>query len=152
MDTCTFAGHREVYSSKAKTELENTLRSMVCKTDEIVFYVGLRGEFDSMAVSGVNALKRSYPEKKILLYLVEPYFTQRLNTNKDYYQNRFDGIIVPEELSGIYPKAAIKKRNRLLIDWSDTLIAYVTRDYGGAYDALKYAQKQRKRIIQIAQP
>ena len=77
---------------------------------------------------------------------------RRLNTDKTYYEQMYDGILIPEELIGVHPKAAIKKRNRLMIDWSDTLIAFVHRDFGGAYETLQYARRSgRIRIVNLAE-
>ena len=76
----------------------------------------------------------------------------RLNAEKNYYERMYDGVLIPEELIGVHPKAAIKKRNRLMVDWSDTLIAFVYRDFGGAYETLQYAKKQgRIQIINLAE-
>lgn len=48
-----------------------------------------------------------------------------------------------------HPKAAIGMRNRLMVDKSDFVIGCIYRDYGGAYTALKYAEKQKKQIFMI---
>ena len=75
----------------------------------------------------------------------------RLNADKTYYEQMYDGVLIPEELIGVHPKAAIKKRNRLMVDWSDTLIAFVYRDFGGAYETLQYAERKGNiRIINLA--
>jgi len=75
---------------------------------------------------------------------------QKLNEDKDYYERAFDRIIVPFELAEVHYKAAITKRNRWMVDASDYVIAFVYRDFGGAYTTLKYAQRSGKRIIQLA--
>ena len=48
-------------------------------------------------------------------------------------------------------KAAIQKRNRWLVDRADCLIAYLFRDFGGAYETVKYAKKQGKPVINLAE-
>ncbi|MBQ3004933.1 MAG: DUF1273 domain-containing protein, partial [Clostridia bacterium] len=65
-------------------------------------------------------------------------------TDKDYYQEWFDKIVVPEELIGIHYKRAITERNYLMIDKSDYVLTSVYRSYGGANDAMKYAEKKGK--------
>lgn len=42
----------------------------------------------------------------------------------------YDEVYVPGELAGVHPKSAITKRNRLMVDQSQYLIAYVHRDFG----------------------
>ena len=149
--TCTFAGHADVYSASVDRALSEAISSFIDESDETVFYVGGRGEFDRMAASAVRAAKARNPDKKIRLFLVEPYMERRLNADKTYYEQMYDGILIPEELIGVHPKAAIKKRNRLMVDWSDTLIAFVYRDFGGAYETMQYAaRKGNIRIINLA--
>ena len=48
-----------------------------------------------------------------------------------------------------HPKAAITLKNHYMIDNSDLVIVYVEKK-GGAYSAMKYAEKQCKEIINIA--
>ena len=150
--TCTFAGHADVYSASVERSLSETIKRLIRENEDIIFYVGGRGEFDKMAASAVRAAKARNPDKKIRLFLVEPYMERRLNADKTYYEQMYDGILIPEELIGVHPKAAIKKRNRLMVDWSDTLIAFVCRDFGGAYETLQYARRKGNIcIINIAE-
>lgn len=74
----------------------------------------------------------------------------KVNTDKDSYKNLYDDIIIPMELSDAHYKSAITKRNRWIIDRSDCLIAYVYRDFGGAYTTMKYAYHKKKEIINLA--
>ena len=82
--------------------------------------------------------------------VVLPYMMAKINTDKDFYKNLYDDIIIPMELSDTHYKSAITKRNRWIIDRSDFLIAYVYRDFGGAYTTLKYANRMNKEIINLA--
>lgn len=61
----------------------------------------------------------------------------------------YDDVIIPTELMGIHYKGAIKARNRWIVDNSDIVIGYSIRDYGGAYTALKYAEKLGKKTIYL---
>lgn len=147
---CTFVGHTEVYAP-IRDRLSHTIAESLKNIDEAIFYVGGRGEFDRMAASAVRATKRLYGDKDIRLYLVEPYMSEQLNRNKEYYEQFYDGIIIPDELIDVHPKAAITKRNRLMVDWSDLIIAYVYRNFGGAFQTLRYAQRMQKRIFNLAE-
>lgn len=77
--------------------------------------------------------------------------TNRLNTDKIYYETYYDDVMIPMELCGVHPKAAIQKRNRWMVDQSDCLIACVHRDFGGAYDTLKYAIRKGITVINLAE-
>ena len=147
---CTFIGHSFVFSSTAKKRLKDEIETYLADVDEASFYVGGRGEFDGMAASAVRVAKTQHRDKKIQLYLIEPYFHTGLNRDKDYNEKLYDGIIIPQELLGVHPKAAIQKRNRWMCDQAELLIAFVCRDFGGAYETLKYAERKHKRIINLA--
>lgn len=149
MRTCTFAGHACVYSTYVRQQLEAEIEAFISGTDPAVFYVGGRGDFDRMASAAVRTIKERYRDKKIQLYLVEPYMREGLNRDKDHNKMLYDGVIIPHELLGIHPKAAITKRNRWMVDQSDLLIAFVQRDFGGAYEMLKYARRKNVTVVNI---
>lgn len=151
MTSCTFAGHREVYQLKIDEEIENAIDNLLQTDSEFVFYTGGMGDFDNKCASAVRAAKRKYPNKEIRLALVLPYMSNRLNTDKDYYQYYYDEIIIPAELAGVHYKAAITMRNRWLVDRVDCLIAYVHLDFGGASETIKYARKRGKPVINFAE-
>ena len=105
------------------------------------------GDFDSLFSSAVRSAKKVYPHIKLIG--VKPYFTNDINTDKDYYAALYDDIIIPDELAGIHPKAAIKARNRWMIDNSDIVLIYTVRNFGGAYEAKRFAERNGKRLIKI---
>ena len=148
MNTCTFAGHREVFGS-CKQQIETALERLMENEDSLHCYVGGMGEFDAFSAAAVRNLKRKYPHKEIRLTLVLPYMQQKLNEHREYYETSFDDILIPSELAGIHYKRAILARNRWLVDHSDYIIAMVWRNFGGAYATLQYAQKQGKKIIPL---
>lgn len=83
--------------------------------------------------------------------IVPPYMYNKRNTEKAYYEYCYDEIIIPEELCTVHYKAAIQKRNRWMVDRADYLTAYLFRDFGGAYEAVKYAKRQGKSKINLAE-
>ena len=145
---CTFAGHREIFGFD-QSHLMEILESILESEQELTCYVGGMGEFDSLCANAVRVLKHRHPEKNILLILVLPYMKQAINTHREYYQERYDDIIIPTELAGIHYKKAIPARNRWMVDQSDCLVAMVWRNYGGAYQTLKYAEKLGKKVFRI---
>ena len=150
MTVCTFAGHREVYQANIADKLDEAI-SRILKNDNCFrFLVGGIGDFDGMCSSAVRRAKRNYPNKQISLELILPYLTQELNENKSYYEISYDDVVVPIELAGVHYKSAITKRNRWMVDKSDWMIAFVYRDFGGAYTSLRYAEKKGLQIINLA--
>lgn len=151
MTTCVFAGHKEVYQANVEHLLDDAIEKIIAsETAPFHFLVGGMGDFDAKAASAVRRAKRNYPNTEIKLELVLPYLTQELNQNKEYYKLSYDEIIVPIELADVHYKAAIPKRNRWMVDESTWLIAFVYRDFGGAYTTLKYAKKKGLHIINLA--
>lgn len=104
MTVCTFAGHREVFSSTVESEIDKALIEIIEADKECVFYSGGMG----------------------------------------------DDIVVPMELMGVHYKAAIKKRNRWMVDQADKILAYIYRDFGGAFDTVKYAYRMGKPVLNFA--
>jgi len=145
MIACCGFGHREVFE-KISEQLEAVVLKAI-KDDCDVFYTGAMGEFDSLFSSAVRKAKKKYPQIKLIC--VKPYMTNDVNTNRDYYATMYDDVVIPDELAGIHYKAAIKARNRWIVDHSDLVVAYTVRDHGGAYEAVRYAQREAKSIIQI---
>ena len=150
MKVCTFAGHREVYQANISEMLDEAISKIINTDDNFRFLVGGMGEFDGICSSAVRRAKRKYPNKQISLELVLPYLTQELNENKLYYESNFDDVVIPIELAGVHYKSAITKRNRWMVEKSDWLIAFVYRDFGGAYTTLRYAEKKGLQIINLA--
>ena len=77
--------------------------------------------------------------------------TKYLSNNMEYLHKKYDEIIYPE-LEQVYYKSAIQKRNRIMIDESDFMVAYVRNDKGGARQSYKYAKRSKKiKIINLVE-
>ena len=150
MTVCTFAGHREVFSSTVESEIDKALIEIIEADKECVFYSGGMGDFDKKCESAVRGMKRKYPERSIRLVRVLPYLTHEINRDKEYFESYYDDIVVPMELMGVHYKAAIKKRNRWMVDQADKILAYIYRDFGGAFDTIKYAYRMGKPVLNFA--
>lgn len=142
---CCGFGHREVFENISE-KIYSAVKDAAEQGCEI-FYTGGMGKFDELFSSEVRALKREYPNIKLVC--VKPYMTKEINTYGNYLYTLYDDIIIPTELAEVHYKSIICKRNRLIVDWSDIIIAYIKREYGGAYEAIKYAKKQQKAIFEI---
>ena len=147
---CTFAGHRDLFLPDAERKIITALDSILESDDEFVFYTGGMGEFDSKCTSAVRTVRHRFQEKRLRLVLVLPYMTNRVNTDKNYFETEYDDVMIPIDLADIYPKAAIRKRNRWMVDRSDILLACVYRDFGGAYDTMQYALRKGVKVINLS--
>ena len=151
MTVCVFAGHREVYQPGIDTKIEETINGLLQTDHKFVFFTGGMGQFDEMCSSAVRSAKHRRPDLNISLVLVLPYMSNRLNIDKGYYESLYDEIIILGELYNVHYKAVIKKRNRWMVDQADHVIAYVYREFGGAFDTVQYARKQGKSVINLAE-
>ena len=136
----TFCGHSDF---KKNDEFEATL--MRCLEDRAgenaTFYLGGYGGFDDFAVACAKKYKAKHPKAE--LFFITPYLG---NAAADV---GIDGTIYPE-IEGKPPKFAIVYRNRWMIDRSDLVIAYVDREWGGAYQTYRYALSRGKEILNLA--
>ena len=132
-------GHRYI---ERFGEIEEHLQQVVAdliKTKEYVeFFIGRNGDFDILAASVIKRAQEKYGKDNNSLILVIPYKIADL----EYMENYYDEIWYPDELYGVHYKSAITKRNEWFVDHSDMLIAYVTKDQGGAYECMKKAQQK----------
>ena len=142
---CCGFGHREVYENITEQLYKAVLEAV--EQGCVIFYTGAMGQFDSLFSSAVRKAKRSYPNIKLIC--VKPYMTKEINEIGEYLYTLYDDIIIPTEIADVHPKSAIPKRNRLLVDWSDVVIGYIKRQYGGAYAALRYAHSKKKDVIMV---
>lgn len=145
MKACCGFGHREVFEN-IRGQIEEAVLAAIKNGCEI-FYTGAMGQFDALFSSAVRKAKNTHPHIKLIC--VKPYFTNDINTDRNYYSAMYDDVIIPDELAGIHYKAVIKARNHWIIDNSDVVITYTIRDYGGAFEAQRYAEKKSKSIISI---
>lgn len=67
----------------------------------------------------------------------------------EYYKDYYDEIIIPDELHGVHPKAAITERNRWMVANTDVLIAYIRNEIGGAAACVHMAEQLGRKIIKI---
>ena len=143
---CCGFGHRVLLMDVEKP-LRDVLERLVAERGVRVFYTGGMGEFDELFARTVRSMKRECPSLRLVL--VAPYLTERLNMDKAFYEALYDEILIPAELEGVHPKAAIGLRNRWMVNRSDIVIAALHRDFGGAADAVRYAESAKKEIIRM---
>ena len=142
----SFIGHREVEKlALVENRVEEIVRDLIKTKEYVEFYMGRNGEFDTSAASVVKRVQNILGKENSSLSLVLAYHVK----DEEYYEKYYDEILMPLD-SSTHFKSAITKRNQWMIDNSDLLIAYVNKDFGGAYNTLKYAEKKGVNIINVA--
>ena len=149
--TVSFFGHRFIDDSQTvEQKLYELLRIIISRGDrEVEFLVGRNGDFDLVAASVVRRLKKELNVENVFLTLVLPYETAELRNNAEAFENYYDSIEISEASADKNFKYAITARNRDMIDRSDTVVVYVKNQSGGAYQSLRYAEKNVKKIVNL---
>lgn len=138
--TCCFIGHSNAPEGIAPRLVEEVERHIVeCGVTE--FLVGNYGQFDRMSAAAVKEAKKQHPE--VTLFLMLPYLPEQGRPLPD--MDGYDGTIYPEGMEKVPPKLAIPRLNRITVQKSDYVIAYVTHSWGGAAKTLEQAQKRENR-------
>lgn len=138
MAACTFFGHRDSPDSIFPM-LQNSIEGLILSQSVNKFYVGNQGRFDSLVLKALRELKTTHPE--ISYYVVLDYLPEKQMT----YEPEI--TLFPEGLETVPRRFAITHRNRWMVDHSDFVIAALSRDFGGAADAVRYAKRQDKVVI-----
>lgn len=139
MNSCMFCGHREILNKfEIQNKTEIAIEYLIANDNVSVFYSGGMGDFDMICENCVRKIKKY--NNNLKLYLVMPYLTKNINKNPEYYYSMYDEIIIPD-MGDVFPKQAILKRNRWMVDKSDYMLAHIERNYGGAYKTMLYAIK-----------
>ena len=144
MSACTFFGHRDC-PSNIKGKLHKEIERLICNHGVDTFYVGTQGSFDRMAYAALVELRQRYCYIKV--YRVLAYMPKLSVVAAD--RSVLDDTILPEGIEKVHPRYAIVSRNNWMIDRSDYVIAYVTRTFGGAYQAVERAKKKGKIIFAV---
>lgn len=139
---CVFCGHRIVTDDDMEEKVYKILSDFIKNKNYTSFYSGGMGEFDKLCEQTVQRLKKEYSHIK--LYRV----IYKYKTNLDNIKEIVDDIIIPE-LNDFHYKEMITKRNEWMVDFSDIVLCYIRREYGGAYKMMRYAQKKNMEIIYI---
>ena len=151
--TVSFFGHRIINNPcHIQAQLEKVIRDLLISKDYVEFLVGRSGEFDLLASSVVRKVKREFRDDNSALILVLPYITAELKNNEENFIKYYDEIEICHESSGAHFKAAHQKRNRIIVSRSDLIIFCVEHNSGGAYQTMRYAEREKKKYINLANP
>lgn len=148
--TVSFFGHREIdHFFAAEEQLQKLIRNLLSSYEYCDFLVGRDGEFDQCVSSTIIRTKRTYRDDNSSLILVLPYMRAEYKNNVESFEDYYDEIEICEESSVAHFKGAIQKRNRAMVDRSDLVVVYVDHEKGGAFQTMRYAISQNKRIVNI---
>ena len=146
---CAFFGHRDTQVTNSLiSKLQEILISLINQgVDE--FWCCEQGEFDWIARSTMLDLKKKFSDIKVCYVLAYPTFL-RSETSYNYLEETYDDIIYPDEAAEGHQKFAITRRNKYIVENADVIVCYIKRQSGGAFKAVKLAEKLNKGVINLA--
>lgn len=149
--TVSFFGHRQITDAfELEKQLEMLIRELLLREEYVEFLVGRDGEFDQLVSSTVRRCKRTIRDDNSALIWVLPYITAEYQNNEKAFLEYYDEVEVCADAAGKHFKAAFQVRNRSMVDRSDLVVFCVEHSSGGAYQTLRYAEKQATPIINLS--
>lgn len=110
-------------------------------------YLGGYGEFDHLAYECCKQYQKTH--SGVSLFLITPYMTKEYQKNHlNDQQVKYDGIIYPE-IEDKPLRYAISYRNQWMIEKADYVVCGICHDWGGAYQAYRYAKRKKKYIFNV---
>lgn len=137
-----FFGHKDTPSA-VKPLLEQTVQRLIEENEEITFLVGTHGAFDLMVQSVLGQAARKYSQ--ITCRIVLSYIPVK---KKDEQYSL--PTLVPEGIESVPKRFAISFSNNYMVNECDTVVCYITHDWGGATQFVEKAKKKGKVIINLA--
>ena len=138
----SFFGHKNTPST-VKPLLEQTVQQLIEENEEITFLAGTHGSFDLMVQSVLKEAAERYPE--ISCYIVLSYLP--MGNNEQYELPTF----YPEGTEFVPKRFAISFSNNYMVNECDTVVCYISHDWGGAAQFVEKAKKRGKAIINLAE-
>ena len=144
-----FFGHRDFIANDEHREKIISILHDFVGDSAVEFYLGGYGHFDDFAYRCCTSFAKNHENTSLVF--VTPYITEEYQRNYlTEVTNKYHSIIYPD-IENVPKRFAITYRNRYMVEKADLIICYVKREYGGAFQAIKYAERKGKRIINIAE-
>ncbi len=147
MKKCCFFGHAEYRYEDYREAIKAAIISLIENEGVTAFYSGGRGEFDNLCAHIVGEVSKDYPHIENFKFLS---YIPTGNKENHYLAPYYTGTVYLLEES-VIPRFAITKTNQKAVDMCDFVISGVCRNYGGAYQAIRYAKRKQKTIIDICE-
>lgn len=136
-----FFGHKDTPST-VRPLLEQTVQHLIEENEEITFLVGTHGTFDRMVQGVLREASERYP--RISCSVVLSYLP--VGNNEQYELP----TLYPEGIELAPKRFAISFSNNYMVNECDTVVCYISHDWGGAAQFVEKAKKKNKAIINLA--
>lgn len=160
--SCCFTGYRpDKFPFKIRfgepefTAFENKLYDAVfrARSEGIdTFYCGMAMGFDLLSGKAVVNLKRASNDCRLIAVI--PFMKQSSGFSQ-MWKNLYEIVLAEADeviyISDEYTRNCFEKRNKYMVDRSGSVITFFDGQNGGTSSTLKYAKKQGRKIINIAE-
>ena len=151
---CCFTGHRQIPDAEAARlwgRLLRQIRALYLERGYTVFLCGGAVGFDQLAAEAVLALRETYPAIRLYLFLPFPGYDENWSERQRLERNTLlkhaDGCLYAADA---YHKGVYYKRDRMMVNLSSVIIAYLQKKRGGAYYTASFAYDSGLEIINLA--
>ena len=142
-----FFGHANFAATDGLAQKMLVILDGILKDGRAEFYLGGYGGFDHFAYQCCKKYKATHPDVSLLLIL--PYIPTRYRQEDlEEKKAQYDELIYPE-LENVPLRFAIDRRNKWIVDHADCIICWIDHDWGGAYQACRYARRKGKCVIDL---
>ena len=144
MITCTFFGHRDA-PCEIKQKVKDAVVELITQHNVELFLVGDSGGFDRIVKSVLAELMPFYDfEFQVVLSRIPT--ERRCEQYLDHSMS-----VVPDGIETALPRFRIDFRNKYMLNASDYVIAYIEREYGGAFKYYEMAKRKKRTVINLAE-
>ena len=152
MKTICFLGHRQFSARDLRERLLNEIKNNISLNEDVLFLMGRHGEFDSLALSVCRELRKEYSKVKITVVFTSLAILRKTEEEMYSVADMYDDVeTMIYNIEEEHFKNQIVSSNKQMVDDSDIIICYVDfeKRQSGAKIAVKYAQKQNKKVINL---
>lgn len=145
-----FIGHKTIGFGPIKERLIEAVKNEIAHGGNY-FLMGVRGEFDAMALSVCRELRQIYSHIKIDVVLTSLHTIEKKLVDGEIEHPYNDVSTIFFEIEDEYFKNKIIASNKKMVDCCDTLICYVNkkRNPSGAKLIMNYAKRKGLKIINL---
>ena len=142
----TFFGHGDYQRNAADEQKILEILEREVGNNECEFFLGGYGGFDGFSYSCAQKYRKEHPNARLIF--VTPYMDEKYIKSRTEYMKNVDVVYPPIE--NVPQKFAISRRNEWMAEQADVVITCISRSFGGAYTAYKYAKTKKKKIYNIS--
>ncbi len=141
MKNCSLTGHRELPAAFDDNALYDALEALI-KEGYDRFYCGMAEGFDLHALTCLVALKQKYRFSIVACIPFEGQERGFSRESRQVYRSLLPWCDVVSVLFPAYRNGCYLARNRYMVDRSDLLLAYCTKEKGGTAYTVRYAKEK----------